>query len=78
MESTSLHLGRGPKSARGCRVGWGRGSRERLTPPLPLRSPLEGPSPMREVGLAEHPEASSFMLGRSRLSVASFFCPDHF
>lgn len=40
--------GRGPKSTRSCRVGWGRGE-ELLTPSLPLLCFLDGTSPIREV-----------------------------
>lgn len=58
MGSTSWHLGRGPKSTRGCRVGRGRG-RELLTPSLPQGG--------------EHPQASSSMLGRSSFPVSLFF-----
>lgn len=49
VESPSWHLGRGPRSTRGSRVGLGRG-RELLTQSFPLRSLLQGPSHIREVG----------------------------
>lgn len=64
--STSWHLGRGPRSTRGCLEG--QGAADAITS---SQVPLKGTQPR----LAKYPRASSSVLGRSRLHVSSFFCP---